>query len=80
MGVRGPQSFRSLTSSDQEVNDKDDQKHATDSASYHRAPIIVATPSTEQKQQNDNNQDDIHLFSFLRFSSTTLSESYRLGH
>jgi len=51
-----------LTSpSHEEVDNEDDQQHAANATSDHRAPIIVPTTASEKEQQNQNNQDEVHM-------------------
>jgi hypothetical protein len=50
-----------LTSSHEQVHDKHDQQHAADPATDYGPAIIIPTASTEQKQQNDNDQDNVHV-------------------
>ena len=54
---------RGLTPSQEEVDDQDDQQHAADAATDHRAAIVETATATKQKQQDDDNQNNVHVFS-----------------
>jgi hypothetical protein len=50
-----------LTSSHNQVDDKNDQQHAADPASDHGAALVETSASTKQKQQDENNQNEVHM-------------------
>jgi hypothetical protein len=44
----------------------DDEQHAADPTSDHGSAILVPATAAKQKQQDDNNQNNVHVTSGLR--------------
>jgi hypothetical protein len=57
----GYKAEQGLTSPHEQVDDKNDQQHAADPASDHGTAIVETSASTKQKQQDENDQNDVHM-------------------
>jgi hypothetical protein len=58
--------------SHEEVDNEDYQQHGTDAASHVGTPIIVAASAAEKQQQNQNDQNKVHI-EILQIRDVTIS-------
>jgi len=49
-----------LTSSGEQVDDKNDEEHAANPAAHHRAAVVISAAPAKQEQQDENDQNEVH--------------------
>ena len=51
----------------QKINDQHNEQYSANPRADHRAAVIVSPASTKEKQQDDDNQNNIHVSSGMSY-------------